>query len=78
MPTRQHAVFGTNARRTNASWHRQVAALLPRPHLQDAVQRVESEACKGAHLVALVVLVVDNVQPPANSSDAQQDRDQNR
>jgi hypothetical protein len=37
----------------------------PGAHLHDAVQRVEGKACEGAHLVALVVFVVDEVQPPA-------------
>lgn len=33
------------------------------PYLHDAVQRVEGQPRKRAHLVALVVLVVDHVQP---------------
>ena len=46
---------------------RQPAAAGPSPgaHLHDAVQGVEGQARKGAHLVALVVLVVDDVQPAA-------------
>lgn len=40
-------------------------------HLHDPVQRVEGQARKGAHLVALVVLVVDDVQPAAGRRQVQ-------
>lgn len=35
----------------------------PLANLHDAIQRVEGQPCKGAHLIPLVVLVVDDVKP---------------